>query len=426
MMRIALNEWSGSPSVRAVVLTCVAISTIAACPASAVDQEEARAAAAAEEAAVTSVPGTFVVDGVTYRWTPYVETEAGYDSNPDNLFFEDGWRFVKLEAGLALSAEAPGRYAGVSVRGRFIDYQDFEDDIQERTDVRVTFEGSADLTPSETVKVSGYFLRDYVSLSSADLLHGHASYAFRTEDIRFRLQTKSHTENNFEDSRLGLPPIGDFGFARPDAFDYNRNDAQAYLLTFARSPIQPFAIVDAGIIDYFSQEDGALLDRDASERYAIAGVRFQMSPAFRIDGGYRLNVRDFDNAGTGEHITSFVDINVFWQPVQALRVTGIVERYFDEPDTSYGVADDVQSYGVTVDWDVAPKLRFVGTTYYDREPAIEDDRIFHKITTTGALTYDFHPNVDLFVSGLAKWVEEDIEGFGYQRLKIGAGARMRF
>lgn len=40
---------------------------------------------------------------------------------------------------------------------------------------------------------------------------------------------------------------------------------------------------------------------------------------------------------------------------------------------------------------------------------------FNQVTTTMSATHDWDKNVDLFVSGLAKWLEEDSSGESYNR-----------
>ena len=189
------------------------------------------------------------------KFKPYVETEAGYNSNPDNLVDVDSSSFVKVEGGFKLSSETTNEYYGLAVKGRIIDYVDFEPDIQKRTDFRAALDTSFNISSSETLKVGSFFLRDFISLARVDTVHSYSEYTFQGADYRVRLQGRSHIEHNFDnDVRGATESFVDFSSSRSKAFDYLRTDGQVSLLGFTKSVIQPFVILDAGLIDYYNQE----------------------------------------------------------------------------------------------------------------------------------------------------------------------------
>ena len=148
--------------------------------------------------------------------------------------------------------------------------------------------------------------------------------------------------------------------------------------------------------------------------------------SFRVDLGWRHNDRRIDDREFRHISNDYVDINIFWQPFETLAFTGIVERYVDEPSTSFGIAQDVHSYGVTMDWDIAPKWRLAGTAFYDREDTLGEDDLKKKVTTTMSLSHYPSDNIELFLSGLTKWVGEEFTEDDYERYKIGTGARLKF
>ena len=51
---------------------------------------------------------------------------------------------------------------------------------------------------------------------------------------------------------------------------------------------------------------------------------------------------------------------------------------------------------------------------------------FNQVTTTMSATHDWDKHVDLFVSGLAKWVKEDSSDQINDRYKVGRGTRFNF
>ena len=104
----------------------------------------------------------------------------------------------------------------------------------------------------------------------------------------------------------------------------------------------------------------------------------------------------------------------------------MVERVLKESTSTFGLVDDVRSHGLTVDWRATNQLRFALSGYYDRVTPIGDDFVFNKYTLTASSTYEVSKNVDLFVSGLGKWVNDEVTGQSYTRYKIGSGIKMKF
>jgi hypothetical protein len=391
------------------------------------DDEEVRAAAALAQNQAQKPGAGFIrqIGDTTYAWRPYIETEAGVDTNPDNSFGEDGSTFLKVESGMRATLERAKEYYALTLKGRFIDFMQLDEDPQ-RTDFKAAIDTRFNLSSTETFSAGSYFLRDMISLARADILHSYMEYALRADDYRVRLLGKNHTERNLVNDLQGDDEFDDFIVSRSKAFDYSRSDAQVNVLTFTRFMLQPFLIYDFAVVDFTNQFAGASIDRDATEHFGIAGIRFQLSRDFRVDVGYRHNFRDFGDRTFTQSDNGFVDVNVFWQPIETLKITGVVERYFDEATSSFGLVDDVKSYGMTFDWNFMPKWRLAGTVYFDDETPIGDTVHYNKLTSTMSVSYDVNDHLELFVSGLGKWVEEQVEDESYQRFKIGTGARIRF
>ena len=406
-----------------VALCAIGIGTVG----SAVAQQKEKERPAIERAAQATAGFTYNVDGYKVQFKPYIETEGGYDSNPDNLFDQDASSFVKLEGGLKLSAEKVNEYYALSLKGRFIDYMDFDPGIRTRPDFKVAVDTSFNLNDKETVKMGSYFLRDLVSIQRVDIFQSSAEYSFTQADYRLKIDARSHIEHNFDNDVQGpTETFNDFSVARARSFDYARSDARINLLTFTREMFQPFVILDGANINYYNQTAGVTVNRDANEVYGIAGARVQFDKNFRVDVGYRLNDRELDDPTIKQFDSNYIDINVFWQPVDGLKLTGIVERFVDEPTESFGRLLDTRSFGLTLDWNIAPQWRLAATGYYDLLDTIGAPSERRKITTTGALTYEPDIHTELFLSGLAKWVDENANGESYNRYKLGTGIRFKF
>ena len=367
-----------------------------------------------------SVPGT----SVTYK--TYIEGEGGYDTNPDGLFQKIESPFEKIEGGLRVTAKAPQQSYELFLKAREVHFDNLE--RENRWDLKVGLDTSFDVTGKARLNFGSYFLRDFFSFDKVDILQSYGEYALREDNYRVKLEAKSHVERNIGDD-VFLPGdvLDDFNVSKGEAFDYARTDGKISGIIFTKSMLQPFAIYDFGNVSYYNQVAGASIDRDANEQFAVAGVRVELDKTFRVDIGGRYNHRDFEDINVVRHFDKgFIDINAYWQPTDAFKATLTVERFLKEPSTSFGLADDVRSIGATADWKFDEKWRLNLAGYYDRVEAIGDDRRYNKFTTTASITYEPTSSMEIFLSGLAKWVDEEVTGRSYSRFKIGSGVRYKF
>jgi hypothetical protein len=369
-------------------------------------------------AAETAVPGTALV----YR--AFAETEGGYDSNPDSLVAKTGSPFEKIEGGINVTYTRPQEFYVLTLKAREVHFDDL--DLENRWDFRAALDTTFDLSPSDTLKIGTSYLRDFFVLERADVYYSYLEYAHRADDYRLKLQARSNVEKNLNDEGRGTEDIDVFNISRSEAYDYSRTDGQVSLLTFTRSKIQPFVIYDFANLDYFSQVANPLVDRNAQEQFGIVGLRFDLDPSFRIDIGGRVNRRDFEDKIVTDHDSAWFDINMYWTPMDTVKVTAIAERLVKEPSTSFGLADDVRTVGGTLEWNVAEHWRLYTTGYYDRIEAIGDDFRENKFVATLSISYEPNDKVECFLSALGKWVNEEVTGDEYDRYKIGAGLRYKF
>lgn len=374
--------------------------------------------------ALPAMATDYRVPGTTLVFKSYIEGEGGYDSNPDNSTREIGSAFEKVQGGVNISSKTAARYIALDIKARDIHFNALE--REDRWDLRVGLDTEFDLGDGKNLKFGGYFLRDFVFESPADLGETYATYSKKGDDYRFKVHTKSHVEHNLDDDIQGSLDQATFDIIRNEAFDYARSDLQTSFITFTNTPLQPFVLFDVARIRYFNQVSGAEIDRDASEGFAIAGMRFEFDKTFRIDVGGRYSNRNFDDKVVRDASRAFIDINAYWKPTDTFSASFVVERFFKEPTTSFGLADDVRTVGTTIDWRFQPKWRFNWAAYYDRVEPIGDDLKYNKFSSTAALTYEPTDNIEWFLSGLVKFSDEQVEGSNYERYKIGSGVRYKF
>lgn len=366
-----------------------------------------------------SVPGT------TVKYNTYIEGEGGYDSNPDSLFRQAGSPFERVEGSFKVTSTTATETYDFTLKGRDIQFNDLDD--SNRWDAKATINGSLVVGQGQKLSLGTYYLRDFVALDKLEVVHSYGEYAVTGDDYRVRLETRSHIEHNLGEDVRGLKQIqDDFDVSRGAAFDYSRTDGRVSAIAMTKAMLQPFMIYNFGGLDYFNQASGASIDRSARDQFAIAGLRFEFDKTLRVDVGGRVNHRDFDDKAISTFTRGFVDINAHWQPTQAFKATLVIERFLREPTTSFGLADDVRSVALTAEYRIDPLWRINAAGYYDRVEAVGDDFRYNKYSTTMSLTYEPNKSYEIFVSGIAKWVTEEVSGESYTRFKIGSGVRFNF
>lgn len=364
------------------------------------------------------------VPGTTLIVRPWVEAEGGYDSNPDNFIDKTGSSFAKTEGGLKIESDTKGQYWGLTLKAKDVYFDNL--DLQNRWDFKAAIDASIDLTDIQTVRFGTQFVRDFFSLERADIYTSYADYTLKDPNFRFKLEAKNHVELNLNDEARGNQPPDDFNVSKSEAFDFSRTDGKISLLGFTKEFVQPFAIYDYADVSYLNQVSGASINRNAHEQFGIAGVRLQFSEDFRIDAGARHNDRDFKDRNIDQFDSTWLDVNVYWRPIDTLKITAVAERFIEEPGTSFGLADDTRSVGGTLDWRFMPLWKLTTAGYYDRVEAIGDDFRYNKYQAMMSITYTPTDHIEYFLSGLGKWVDEDVTGDSYDRLKLGAGLRYTF
>jgi Putative beta-barrel porin 2 len=362
--------------------------------------------------------------GTSIDFSTYAEVFAGYDTNPDNLEVHTGSRFEKTEAGLTATSKSDGDVYTASVTTRQYEFQDLTDDF--RWDLYVKANATLDISTTQTLKMGASYLRDYIPLNKADVFRGYLDYYVVEDDYQVRMQAKSGTEINFGNDVQGMLNKDIFDVTKGPAYDYSKSEGQIAVLLMPKSWWQPFATYNFSYTDYFHQVADPILNRTAPEHFAIAGLRFKPDQAFRIDAGARVNNRRFDDLDIPSLTTWAFDGNFSWKPTATFELTGVIERQLKETTSSFGLVDDVQTYGLTADWRPADRWRLDASAYYDHFVPIGDKFVYDKYTATAGAAYAASDHLELFASGLAKLVQEQTDSKQYTRYKIGAGARIKF
>jgi len=365
-------------------------------------------------------------DGRTITFEPFVEFDAGYDSNLDGFVRNAvGSAFEKAEAGLRVRAQTETQTYSAFIKGRAYNYNELE--RQDRSDLEAALGWQGYLSDTQSLKLGTAFYRDHIALSHADLYDSFADYKFRNEDFTVRLKAKVHTEiNTSDDEDLNNFNPDVFSITKNSAFDYHRPAATLNILTFKKFPVQPFAIGGVYHSYYFHEGPDPILTRTATGYFGIGGLRVKLGDNFRVDVGVRQNHRDMKDLVIGSANATFFDGRLKWTPTDAFKLTGYIERKYQESTSLFGVVDDVKYYGLTMDVRLADGLYLNVSGRIQEKDPLGDDLFYTKYVGKGSLSYRPTDKLEIFGTFLAKYVKEDFFVEDYDRYRGSVGVRLSF
>lgn len=348
--------------------------------------------------------------------TFFAATEAGFDSNLDNLFVPHGSPFEMVQLG-ASGAYKPTDSSAYSyyLSGRDFWYNDLA--LSQRYDVDAAVGARYDLSNNTALKIGTSYYKDAISLDHFDIYKGFADLVNEGESYRLRLKLDSRTEVSTN--------VSPFPNIRDKDFDYTKNGATASLLMMRNMMIAPFIIGNYTDIDYFNQLADAQIDRRAREYWGTAGARVTFNPGFFVDLGARYNHRDFADHAISQFSSTFYDARLTWRITDGLTLNGVVERQIKEPTTSFGLADDVTTYELGFDqridlWTVR------GRAFLEHVEPIGDPLNFYRYNWFLGLGYQLSKNAELFTEYLGRHVTEKVNDATFERTRVGAGIRVSF
>ena len=281
--------------------------------------------------------------GITF--VPTVFTEAGYDSNPvQTVNAQNGSAVIRGGGGFNLSYVNPRAVATLAAAGSELYYfngSGFDEDA-------ARFAGfvKANVTylvmPGVTVSPGGFFNYDAQSFNKNQQTGGNIDLAYRDNFMVSALKLRL-----FDVEYLNNPPPGLVSpLLLTSAYNYNRSEAAWAGLIGNTWVAAPYAEVSGARVDYTNQPQPDLIDRSANDYHAKAGLRFNVSPQFTVDTGWRANLRDTDDRRVTSYSSDYFDGSLTWRPSPFFILTGAIERYIGEPTTYLGILADVRSYSV--------------------------------------------------------------------------------
>ncbi|MEZ5842516.1 MAG: outer membrane beta-barrel protein [Hyphomicrobiaceae bacterium] len=173
------------------------------------------------------------------------------------------------------------------------------------------------------------------------------------------------------------------------------------------------------------------VDTTAWGAEAIAGIRLELGPLFRLafDGGY--GIRDYDRAGVATAGIGLIEGRLSWLVTPSLTTHITISRAFDDgvgtATAGSGSGGRVQQQaGARLDYWLARNLMFtLGADY--RETAFQDGgRVDQRLTGQARLKRHIGPGLILSL-GVEHLDQRSTDpAFDIKRSQISAGARIRF
>lgn len=399
---------------------------------------------------------TYEFAGLSVLINPSVGSELGYDSNLDGAPVARGSKFEKLEVGLDIEAKRAGDKYWLNLNGRDFHFDDL--DRAHRWDVETDLGATIDVAEKTALTLESEYIRDFYPRYSANIFVNRADLEHADESVIWKLRARSVIEQSLNgapatdfDGDFDNSGVGDedaltellsglehtsedardtgedyLSAPRSKEYDYARSEGQISVMFNQSGSIQPFVIADYASLDYFSQPPLTLTDRNAREEYAIVGIRLKSSKDLWIDLGGRTNHRDFDDERVDTFSSSGLDVRLHWQAADRITITGRVERFIREPTTLAALADDVEAYGLTLDWKLAEALKLSAKGSYDIIGGIGDDIVHDKLYGRLELIYEPCSELEVFANVLGRYVEEQKTGSEVNRYRVGGGLNLKF
>jgi hypothetical protein len=360
-------------------------------------------------------------------FSPTLTLEAGHDSNPD-LFFSDA---EATPYGLANLTGVFGfiRDTGattLTLRGTSLQY-DGDIEISDRWDAGFALDNAYAVAPGTIATFGGYYIRDEISLIPSDNEGGYGQLAYKEADYeafaRLKLDQIGYLGS---EPALAGQTATQVALAQPSQFNVQRAEGVTGLIVGPDADIGYYGELGGANLDYYSQGAESVLDRDATEFWAIGGVRFNLKPTVVLDTGWRFNARQTEDPFLGDVTTNFFDGRLTWTPQPDLQFVAEVDRSFVEPITTLGVVGDKIHYGAAVVYKARADVELSGSLSHDQIDQLGDTSDYHETGVAASISYLWNEKISIYGVVSQTHSEEQVTGDTADRLRVGAGTRIQF
>lgn len=313
------------------------------------------------------------------------------------------------------------------MRGSFVQYADDVARSESRYDASIVVDNAYRIGNGIKWTFGGYYLRDELRLNQSNNAGGYTQFSYNGTNseafLRLRSEQVAYIDNDVTTAGL---PSGLIPFARNGEFSVRRTEATVGGMVGITQRIGMFAELGSAVLDYFDQKQSGTVDRDASEITALAGLRVTLAPDARLDVGYRVSRRDFDDGAQNFHSTGFLDAKLVWAALTNLTVIADVDRALVEPVSLFALAGEQTTYGIRLVYTPVDKVELGLFGRYRVTEEIGEAAKYNEVAGGASASYALTDKSTAYAVVDVKHVEEDVAKTDFDRVRFGVGVRSQF
>ncbi len=369
--------------------------------------------------------GYVLADGLFFL--PTASFETGANTNPDELFSgAQASPYGLANASGVLGYITDKGATTLALRSTLLQY---DEDIvnNSRWDAGLAIDNAYAIMPGTVATFGAYYLRDELNLVPSDNTGGYGQLAYKDEGLETFARLKAD-QIGYRGGVLNEDDIPSFflPLVQNEQFNVQRVEGATGFIIGPSARVGVYGELGGANLDYYSQNAENVLDRDATEFWAVAGLRFNLHKTLTLDAGWRFNVRDIEDRFTKDHSSDFFDGRLTWSPSETLQFVAEIDRTLVEPVTTFALVGDKTRYALgasykpAAEWDVSASLR------YEVLDQIGDVQEYEE--TGGSLAVGYQFNERTVIYGLVDYehTEEQFSGEDYDRVQVGAGTKVQF
>jgi hypothetical protein len=375
----------------------------------------------AEEPQVVAV-GIEVAPGIIV--TPSVFKEAGYDSNPDKQFDEEGSSFITTGVGLGVSAIGERTLVNLNATG---EWRYFIDEVDRDSRLKGAVEGRVIhmLAPGLALQAGGLFENDEFSFTEDQLAGAFAELGYQDSAVAAFLRSR-FTDIRYLESDFVPPeaPEEITPLLRTSSFDAQRAEIGGGVLIGNRHWWGFYGEANLADVNYTNQELEDEIDRDADDAYAKAGIRIVFSPVLHGDFGMRWNRRTLEDDVIDDFNSSYFDGALTWRPSRYFALTATIERVIGEPSATWSRLSDIKSYEIKGTYQPLDGLSLAFRAVRQNITEIGDNFQYDSTELDARITYDYSARTQVYSEVRYEFFDQNPQDADYERFRALAGVRV--
>ncbi len=358
---------------------------------------------------------------------PTMTWETGFNSNPNELFTDaKGSPYGLANATTVFGFLGSTGATTLTLRGTFLEY---DDDIarNERWDAGFALDNAYAVAPGTIATFGGYYLRDEISFVASDNEGAYGQLAYKDPDFEAfgRMKIDQIGYLGTVTSTTIVNPV-QLMLLQPSQFNVQRIEGVSGFIFGPQARIGFYGELGGANLNYYTQNVEDIVDRDATEFWAVSGLRFNLHPTVQLDTGWRFNVRQVEDTHVSDPSTNYFDGRLTWTPFDTLRFVAEVDRSFVEPVSTLAVVGDKIHFGTSVTYKARPDLEISAALRHDLIDQIGDITDYHETELSLSMAYQWSEKTTVYGLVSDEHVDEQSTGQTYDKLQVGAGTKIKF